>query len=71
MKFKEYLNESGKAKKEKFTEKDADKKELSMGIKTEMEHTKNKAVAKRIALDHLAEMPDYYTRLLKMEKEGE
>jgi hypothetical protein len=60
---------TGKAKKEKFTEKDADKKELETGIKVEMEHTKNKAIAKRIALDHLAELPDYYSRLLKMEKE--
>ena len=58
---------TGKAKKEKFTEKDADPKELKMGIKVEMEHTKNKTIAKRIALDHLAELPDYYTRLLKME----
>lgn len=58
---------TGKSKKEKFTEKDADPKELEMGIKVEMEHTKNKAIAKRIALDHLAELPDYYTRLNKME----
>ena len=28
-------------------------------------------MAKRIALDHLAECPDYYTRLAKMEKECE
>lgn len=58
---------TGEAKKKKFTEKDADKKELEMGTKAEMEHTKNKAIAKRIALDHLAELPDYYTRLTKME----
>lgn len=60
---------TGEAKKKKFTEKDADEKELAMGTKIEMEHTKNKAVAKRIALDHLAELPDYYTRLTKMEGE--
>lgn len=58
---------SGKAKKEKFTEKDANPNELKMGIKIEHEHTKNKTIAKRIALDHLAELPDYYTRLKKME----
>jgi hypothetical protein len=58
---------TGEAKKKKVTEKDVDKKELEMGIKVEMEHTKNKAIAKRIALDHLAELPDYYTRLTKME----
>ena len=60
---------TGEAKKKSFTEKDADRSELVLGIKTEMEHTKNKAVSKRIALDHLAELPDYYTRLTKMEKE--
>ena len=62
---------TGKAKDKKFAEKDADKKELALGIKVEMEHTKNKTIAKRIALDHLAEFGDYYTRLLKMEKEAE
>jgi hypothetical protein len=60
---------TGKAKKKGLTEKDVDRKELAMGIKIEMEHTKNKAISKRIALDHLAELPDYYTRLIKMEKE--
>jgi translation elongation factor EF-Tu-like GTPase len=60
---------TGEAKKKKFTEEDANPEELKQGIKIEMEHTKNKAVAKRIALDHLAELPDYYTRLTKMEEE--
>jgi len=44
--------------------------EVKMGIDVEMEHTDNKKIAKRIALDHLAEFPDYYTRLLKMEDEA-
>jgi hypothetical protein len=61
---------TGKAKDSKFLEKDADPKELAMGIKVEHEHTNNKTVAKRIALDHLAEIPDYYTRLKKMEGEA-
>lgn len=61
---------AGKAKEKKFTEKDADAKELKMGMEVEMEHTTNKAIAKRIALDHLAEIPDYYTRLKKMEAEA-
>lgn len=76
-KFEEYIYSilgsilgTGKAKEQKFLEKEADPKELEMGIKVEMEHTKNKAVAKRIALDHLAEIKDYYTRLKKMEAEG-
>jgi len=47
-----------------------DEQELSNGIEIEMEHTDNKLVAKRIALDHLAEFPDYYARLAKMEDEA-
>lgn len=46
------------------------KRELNMGVKVEMEHTKNRATAKDIAMDHLSEIPDYYTRLDKMEKSG-
>lgn len=38
-------------------------KQLKMGIKVEMEHTKDKVIARMIALDHLREYPDYYTRL--------
>lgn len=44
------------------------KKELEMGINVEREHTNDKFLAKEIAMDHLTEMPDYYTRLAKMEK---
>lgn len=44
------------------------KKQLKMGIKVEMEHTDDKNVATKIALDHLKEFPDYYTRLINMEK---
>ena len=40
-----------------------DPKQLEMGIKVEMEHTDDPAVAKRIALQHLAEDPEYYTKL--------
>lgn len=47
-----------------------DAKELALGIKTEMEHTDNKEEATSIARDHLLEIPDYYTRLLKMEEEA-
>jgi len=50
---------------------DFDSKELAMGIKVEMEHTKDKAKAKEIAKDHLAEFADYYTRLKAMEKKAE
>lgn len=44
------------------------KKQLTKGIKIELEHTSDKSVAKEIALDHLAEFPDYYDRLEKAEK---
>ena len=40
-------------------------KELKMGIKVEMEHTDDPDEAEKIALQHLAEVPDYYTKLLK------
>jgi hypothetical protein len=42
-------------------------KQLKMGIPIEHEHTKNKTLATDIALQHLEEIPDYYTRLKKME----
>lgn len=48
-----------------------DKKQLKRGIEVEMEHTDDPAIAKKIAKAHLAEFPDYYTRLDKMEKEAE
>ncbi|HNR90679.1 MAG TPA: hypothetical protein PKM65_20250 [Spirochaetota bacterium] len=44
--------------------------EICNGIKVETEHTSDKMKALEIALDHLSEMPDYYTRLEKMEKRG-
>ena len=50
-------------------EKDVDPKELSMGIKVEMEHTDDKAKAKIIALQHLAEDPKYYTKLKSLDLE--
>lgn len=52
----------------KLTPEDVDSKELAMGIKIEMEHTTDKEMAEKIALDHLKEDPKYYTKLNKMEK---
>jgi hypothetical protein len=43
-------------------------KQLKIGIPIEHEHTKDKDLATDIALQHLGEFPDYYTRLKKMEK---
>jgi hypothetical protein len=45
-------------------------KEIRMGIKVEMEHVDSKSKAREIAMDHLVEVPDYYTRLKKMEKDA-
>lgn len=44
-----------------------DPEELKMGIKIELEHTKNHQLAKEIAQDHLYEDPKYYTKLKKVE----
>ena len=38
-------------------------KQLEMGLKVEKEHTSDIQAATEIALDHLNEKPDYYTRL--------
>ena len=43
------------------------KNQLKMGIPIEHEHTQDKVLATDIALQHLDEIPDYYTRLKKME----
>lgn len=55
---------------------DPDPKELGIGIKVEQEHTKYPELARFIALTHLKELPDYYTKLKEMEakkavKEGD
>lgn len=43
--------------------------QLNLGIKFEMEHTDDKSIASKIALDHLNESPYYYQKLTEMEKE--
>ena len=60
----------GRANEKGVTKADVDSKQLAMGIKVEYEHTPNKETSERIALDHLAELKDYYTRLDKMESEA-
>jgi len=48
-----------------------DAEQLKMGVKVERkEHTDDPDIAKAISKAHLDEIPDYYTRLLKMEKEA-
>ncbi len=52
-----------------ISDKDYNPNELQMGVEIEKEHTDNPNIAKEIAKDHLAECPDYYTRLKKIESE--
>lgn len=61
----------GLASKENVKEYDVDQDELKKGINIEMEHTDDESIAKEIALDHLSEIPDYYTRLIGMENDVE
>jgi len=41
-----------------------DPNQLSIGIQVEMEHTNDLDIAKEIAMDHLTEDPQYYTKLV-------
>lgn len=59
----------GKADRSKLS--DFDPEQLAMGIKIEREHTKDPALAREIATDHLRENPRYYSALKKMEKQFE
>jgi len=45
-------------------------RQLDMGVPIEHEHTKNHKLAMEIALQHLDEIPDYYTRLKKLEADA-
>ena len=45
-------------------------KQLDMGEPIEHEHTQDHDLAMHIALQHLDEIPDYYTRLKKMEADA-
>lgn len=47
------------------SKKDVDKKEFMVGRIVEREHTDNQKQAEEIALDHLTEKPDYYSRLYR------
>lgn len=42
--------------------------QLIKGLKVEMEHTEDIDAAKEIAMDHLAEDPNYYTKLRRIEE---
>ena len=42
--------------------------QISAGVEVELEHTKDHSVAEEIAMDHLFEDPEYYTKLKSIEK---
>jgi hypothetical protein len=68
----------GKKKKEKLIggygdnrpDSDFNPKQLAMGIEVELEHTTSRRISKEIAKDHLTEIPNYYTRLRRMEQKA-
>jgi len=70
--FKQYLNKAtmspAQIAKKHGVSVDKINDQLKMGIAVEKEHTSHADVARTIALAHLAELPDYYTKLKKMEK---
>lgn len=50
---------------------DFNAKQLALGIKVEREHTKDRSVAREIAMDHLKEDPRYYTKLATIHREAD
>jgi len=57
-------------KKSEIPDDQFDPIQLKMGIEVEKEHTDDPEIAKAISKAHLSELPDYYTRLAKMESEA-
>jgi hypothetical protein len=57
----------GRAEEAQKSPEDFDPTQLALGIDVEKEHTNDPAVAAEVAMDHLTEIPDYYTRLNEME----
>lgn len=64
---KKYMSPEEIAKKHKISLETLNS-QLEMGIGVESEHTGSKKMARMIALQHLEELPNYYSRLKKAEK---
>lgn len=64
---KAYKSPEELAKKHKVS-LDTIMKQVKVGTKVEGEHTTSKSAARITALQHVDELPDYYTRLKKVEK---
>ena len=65
--FKENLT-GGVADGKAITAYDLD--ELLTGMKFELEHTSDRFVALELAMDHLERIPNYYSRLRRLEREA-
>jgi hypothetical protein len=66
---KEYSEKIAGGKGDGRDPSDFDQKELLAGIKVELEHTDDIAIALEITMDHLTEDPKYYTNLAKIHQE--
>jgi len=64
------LLNTGKSKEEGISSKDVNPKQLARGMQVEKEHADDPVIDRKISLDHLTEIPDYYTRLDKMEEQA-
>ena len=56
---------NGIAKRRGYRRSDFNPKSLAKGRRIEMEHTRSRRLAEQIAMDHLAEDPRYYEKLLR------
>jgi len=68
MKYKDFfINEDGQLKGgvgDATASSTVNPAQLAIGVQVEMEHTNNEKIATEIALDHLTEDPEYYTKLV-------
>ena len=68
MKYKDFfINEDGQLKGgvgDATAPSTVNPSQLAIGVQIEMEHTNNEKIATEIALDHLTEDPEYYTKLV-------
>ena len=61
------VNPGGRAEAKGVKPGDFPAKTIEKGVKVELEHTKDRELAERIVLDHLAENKGYYEALAEME----
>lgn len=64
---KEWKDKINGGKADESVPQEFNQSELSVGIKIEAEHSSDERMAKEIAMDHLKEIPDYYSKLVDME----